>query len=285
MESSTGNEVNRYDDDPSGQVINQQEQSGLNNPWKFAGGYLDSNASLGSNLYKFGTRYYDPSIGRWTQQDPVGGSLGDLNAANRYTYANDDPVNVVDPSGKSCIQDAITTIIALLGSAADGFLASLGLFAVAVGEAALEEWHYLTICDWGSFGMYNRCQRICDISFLLHVMLAKIKMMKRGKGISMKSSYSRRFWLVVLAVVTPALVLLMFSVLTDQSYHTFRSLGNALLILLGILSIGGGLIDVRKARREGYTIHWYQHFSVRFAIVFFIPVLLSVLNLFFFSRR
>lgn len=84
----------------------------------------------------------------------------------------------------------------------------------------------------------------------------------------MKSSYSRRFWLVVLAVVTPLLVLLMFSVLTDQSYHTFRYLGNAMLILLGVLSLVGGIIDVRKARREGHTIHWYQHFYVRFAIVF-----------------
>jgi RHS repeat-associated protein len=51
-------------------------------------------------LTRFGTRYYDPALGRWTQQDPVGGRLGDLNPANRYTYANDDPVNVVDPSGK-----------------------------------------------------------------------------------------------------------------------------------------------------------------------------------------
>jgi hypothetical protein len=29
--------------------------------------------------------------------------LGDLNSANRYVYANDDPVNAVDPSGKSVI--------------------------------------------------------------------------------------------------------------------------------------------------------------------------------------
>ena len=94
MTDSSGNEVNRYDYDPYGQVINQQEQSGLNNPWKFAGGYLDSS----TGLYKFGTRYDDPSLGRWTQQDPVGGSLGDLNAANRYTYAKDDPVNVTDPT-------------------------------------------------------------------------------------------------------------------------------------------------------------------------------------------
>jgi hypothetical protein len=53
-------------------------------------------------LYKFGTRYYDPTLGRWTQQDPVAGSLRDLNSANRYTYAGDDPVNAVDPSGRDC---------------------------------------------------------------------------------------------------------------------------------------------------------------------------------------
>jgi RHS repeat-associated protein len=129
LTNSSSTEVNSYDYDPYGQVSNLTEQSGLNNPFKFAGGYLDSNASLGSNLYKFGTRYYDPSIGRWTQLDPVGGSLGDLNAANRYTYANDDPVNVVDPSGKDCL----TTFLSDLATV--GFfiqLAGLGLNAIGL---------------------------------------------------------------------------------------------------------------------------------------------------------
>ncbi len=97
LTDGSGTQVNSYDYDPYGVMLHQQEKSGVNNPWKFAGGYLDTTTTL----YKFGVRYYDPSLGRWTQQDPVGGSLGDLNAANRYTYANDDPVNVVDPSGKS----------------------------------------------------------------------------------------------------------------------------------------------------------------------------------------
>ncbi len=41
----------------------------------------------------FGTRYYDPSVGRWTQQDPSGMD------ANPYSYADCDPVNKVDPTG------------------------------------------------------------------------------------------------------------------------------------------------------------------------------------------
>src|SRR5436305_14763742 len=61
----------------------------------YVNGYLDM-----TSLYTLGTRYDDPTLGRWTQQDPVGGSLADLNAANRYIYAGDDPVNVTDPSGK-----------------------------------------------------------------------------------------------------------------------------------------------------------------------------------------
>ncbi len=88
-----------------------KEQSGLNNPWKFAAGYLDSSTSL----YKFGTRYYDPTLGRRTQQDPVGGSLGDLNSANRYVYAGDDPVNAVDPSGKFTFYCDLVIFFTLFG--------------------------------------------------------------------------------------------------------------------------------------------------------------------------
>src|SRR6266699_392690 len=84
---------------------------GVTNPFKFADGYLDA-----SGYYQFGERYYDPSLGRWTQQDPVGGSLGDLNAANRYTYANDDPVNVVDPSGAISGPGGAAVILGLIAA-------------------------------------------------------------------------------------------------------------------------------------------------------------------------
>jgi RHS repeat-associated protein len=136
LSNSSGNLVGseRYQYDPFGNLLTNPVSTTLqSNIWRYAGGQFDS----GTKLTKFGVRYYDPSAGRWTQQDPIGGSLFDPQSSNRYVYAKCDPVNVVDLSGASCIQDAITTIIALLGSAADGFLAGLGLLAVAAGEATL----------------------------------------------------------------------------------------------------------------------------------------------------
>ena len=75
----------------------------VDNPWRYASGYLDSS----TGLYKFGARYDDPTIGRWTQQDPLAGRLSDPTSLNRYGYAEDDPVNLVDPSGKLEIEPVI----------------------------------------------------------------------------------------------------------------------------------------------------------------------------------
>ena len=94
MTDSTGAEVNRYGYDPYGVTLNKQEQSGINNHWRYAGGYLDN-----MGIYKFGIRYYDPTTGRWTQATPVGGSLQEMLKANPYMYATDNPVNETDPSG------------------------------------------------------------------------------------------------------------------------------------------------------------------------------------------
>ena len=71
MTDSTEAKVNTYAYDT---VVASNEQSGLNNPWKFAGGFLDSS----TGLYKYGIRYDDPTIGRWTQRMLVGGSLQEM---------------------------------------------------------------------------------------------------------------------------------------------------------------------------------------------------------------
>lgn len=53
-------------------------------------------------LYKMGERYYDPSFGRWTQEDGLSDAGADLRSFNLYTYGNDDPVNNTDVNG-TCV--------------------------------------------------------------------------------------------------------------------------------------------------------------------------------------
>lgn len=49
----------------------------------------------GSELYYMRARCYDPALGRFLSEDPIGISGG----LNLYAYAGNDPVNAADPSG------------------------------------------------------------------------------------------------------------------------------------------------------------------------------------------
>jgi len=117
-----GTLVSTYQYDPYGNLLSST--GSVANPWRFAGGYFDSS----TGLYKFGTRYYNPGFGRWSQQDPVRGQLNDPTSLNRYLYAGDDPVNVTDPSGRDwwdCFKAGVHILFALLGA----WLASAGIVA------------------------------------------------------------------------------------------------------------------------------------------------------------
>jgi len=61
-------------------------------PFGFAGGMYDP----ATRLLRFGARDYDPSVGRWISKDPIRFGGGQ---ANIYAYVNNDPVNLLDPSG------------------------------------------------------------------------------------------------------------------------------------------------------------------------------------------
>jgi RHS repeat-associated protein len=100
---STGNTVDSYHYDPYGNTTCTagSQPCSFYEPIRYAGGYDDANTTGGEQLYKFGERYYDPSLGRWTQIDPVDNPF-DLQGWNQYKYAGDDPANLTDLSG-TCI--------------------------------------------------------------------------------------------------------------------------------------------------------------------------------------
>ena len=127
LTDSNGNEVNAYDYDPYGVILNTGTNS-VTNPFQYEGGYFESS----TNLVKFGTRYYNPQLGRWTQQDPVGGSLSKPDTLNRYLYVDDDPVNRVDPSGKDTTGQCVGAITATVIGSAGGYYVAITV-AINVG--------------------------------------------------------------------------------------------------------------------------------------------------------
>lgn len=99
LTDGSGAVVNRYQYDPYGNAVASGTSGSVANPWRFVGGYYDT----GTSLYKFGTRYYDPGVGRWTQRDIVPGEPA-------YVYAGDSPINLVDPAGRNALSDYLSGV-------------------------------------------------------------------------------------------------------------------------------------------------------------------------------
>jgi RHS repeat-associated protein len=129
---SSGTVKNSYSYDPYGISLNKSET--VTNPWQYASGYYDAT----TGLYKFGTRYYDAQLGRWTQKDPVGGSVGKIGSGNPYVYADNVPNMQTDPSGRFTIQCVVAfaaTTLDVIYAAISGSPALIALYDAIVTEA------------------------------------------------------------------------------------------------------------------------------------------------------
>jgi RHS repeat-associated protein len=129
----SGAAAQTYSYDPWGNTTTSGVTGFDDNPWRYAAGYQDNN----TGLIKYGTRYYDPTIGRWTQPDPLPGNITHPNTINRYTYAGNNPVNNTDPSGYFSLGDVVDTLTsigegAVLGVSAGTTIGLLGGLAVCV---------------------------------------------------------------------------------------------------------------------------------------------------------
>ena len=89
VNASNGQIAQRMDYDTWGKVTNDTNPGFQ--PFGFAGGIYDQD----TKLVKFGSRDYDPETGRWISKDPIKFDGG----INLYAYAENDPVNKIDPNG------------------------------------------------------------------------------------------------------------------------------------------------------------------------------------------
>ncbi len=96
VNAATGSVAQEIEYGPFGEVI-ADSNPGFQ-PFGFAGGLYDHQ----TGLVRFGARDYDATTGRWTATDPISFAGGQ---ANLYGYVINDPVNLVDPSGLSLLDD------------------------------------------------------------------------------------------------------------------------------------------------------------------------------------
>jgi len=79
-----------YGEERNGDCMNKDEED-----YGFTGKEKDEETGL---MY-YGARYYDPVIGRFTSMDPWEGDLKDPQTLNKYSYARNNPIFFIDPTG------------------------------------------------------------------------------------------------------------------------------------------------------------------------------------------
>lgn len=151
--------VARYSYSPWGQL--QHMVGSVPNVLLFGAREYDSE----TGLYYNRARYYDPSLGRFISEDPIGLRGG----INPYVYASNDPVNNLDPSGlwslkglwksvTNAVKDVIrwapvAAFVVITGGTGSVLAAFEALGATALGSAVAAGAEALVTDNsfWGSF--------------------------------------------------------------------------------------------------------------------------------------
>ncbi len=95
LSDSTQASVENYSYDAYGKTLKTASIE-TGNPFAYTAREMDDD-----DLYYYRARYYDPSIGRFLSEDPIGFAAGDFNF---YRYVLNNPKNYLDPSGNLVVE-------------------------------------------------------------------------------------------------------------------------------------------------------------------------------------
>jgi len=95
LTNANGTIVASYTYDAYGNILSQSGTLASVNPYRYAGYRYDEE----TGLYYLMARYYNPKHGNFISIDPYPGDLDHPISQNGYTYADNNPVMMVDPTG------------------------------------------------------------------------------------------------------------------------------------------------------------------------------------------
>jgi len=115
MVDTNGQIVNSYSYDEWGNIAQQTEQ--VSNIFKYSGEVYDAE----TGLYNLRARYYDPSVGRFINEDTYEGQIDNPLSLNAYTYVHNNPLIYADPTGHFLFATALVgaAIGGVIGAAAN----------------------------------------------------------------------------------------------------------------------------------------------------------------------
>ena len=103
LSDSSGVMAGQYSYDAYGLLLDSNGASA--NPYRYRGEQYDSDLES----YYLRARYYQPGTGRFLTTDPFEGVPTKPMTQHRYLYGNNDPLNVLDPSGKMSLTETLVT--------------------------------------------------------------------------------------------------------------------------------------------------------------------------------
>jgi len=125
LTNENGQITDSYNYDAFG--ANTEHQGSSNNKYQYAGEQKDSTGN-----YYLRARYYNPSIGRFTQMDSYMGQSNNPITLHKYLYANANPVMYTDPSGYMFSLSGVMSGISMQAG-----LATMRYGAVSIGRTVL----------------------------------------------------------------------------------------------------------------------------------------------------
>ncbi|MDD3905374.1 MAG: toxin TcdB middle/N-terminal domain-containing protein [Candidatus Omnitrophica bacterium] len=146
----TGSVVNILEYSPFGEV--SRNTGNYSTDKRFTGKIYDE----GSALYYYGARYYDPELGRFITADTVIAYPYDPQCFNRYSYARNNPIVYIDPSGHFWwfIIWAICQVISAIAAVVSAVCTVASMISSAAGNQALANTFssIAQIAGWVSIG-------------------------------------------------------------------------------------------------------------------------------------